>query len=478
MSAGSELVPDKEQTESKALTLSQNKAAERTNVQKHEFIQHGLQRQQASGHMPLPNQIVQETIITRARPPSQRMETESSQSRPQAIIDLTAEPSSMQHLPSDGHGQSHVAPSNGKHEILRVWKVSSNAHPGELTNLHTSNESRQCHSEQNLQQPPAQGLQSHPAIRTAPTNSTEPPEIPWTPSRVTKTWKKPKVPRTLQNLAAQTQPDMLGSEPGPEDLLTILLFRARQDKKARALAKAIQQAKEAELENMNHAYTLLKAQMQELSQREQAQQAELVKYQKALPGWKTKLRRLDEYVKGLTNDHNKLRDDASIIQDQQQNLKTGRDEIAASIKEARETFGRTSANTTKILIGAKQRINKLERRVEEQNTRHEENMNRLDAERAHKNKLEQDVSRIAASQQQIEGLLRTERQAMIEKLDELFSKPLATESTESVPSDFQKHTWDMLDRVLGLLTEIKAIDKANPEHLLRIDETITDFAGQ
>ena len=467
-------MPDKEHTESKALVLSQNKTMESTSVQGPDYRQGGLQKQQESGHISLPTRVVQETT-SRATPSSQGIGTDSSQRKPEAIIDLTAELPSMQHMTSDGHEQNHVAPSNRNHEVMRVWGGPYEIHQKEHFSSHTANDSRHFQPKLNLQQPSAHSLQSHPAIRTGPTNSVEPPEMPWTPSKVTKAKKRSRGSRMLQNLAAQAQPNTLGSEPSPEDLLTILLFRARQDKKARDLAKAVQQAKESELEDIVQAYTKLRAQMQELSQREKAQQAELVKYQKVLPGWKTKLRRLEDYMRGLTNDHNKLRDDGDIIQRQQESLKSDRAEIKASVKEARETFGRTSANTTKILIEAKQEIDKLEWRVEEQNTRHGENMDRLEVERARNNKLEQEISCIAVSQQQIEGLLRTQRQAIIDKLGELFSNPLAT---ESIPSDFQKHTWDMLDRVLGLLMEIKAMEKENPEHLLRINETITDFAGQ
>ena len=466
-------MPNKEQPESKAFVLSQNKTMLSTSVQGPDHRHSGLQ-QKANKHMPLPTGDVQEHI-NNATQSSQVMGTESDQQKLEATIDLTGELPEMQHMASGRHEQNHVASSNRDRDVLAVYGVQPQSHQEQHLSPHTTNDSRNSKPNLQMQQPSGHSLQSHPAVRTGPTNLLEAPEMPGTPSKVTKTRKKPKGSRMLQNPVVNPQTNPLGSEPSPEDLLTILLFRARQDKKARDLAKAIQQAKEAELEDMAQAYTILRAQMQELSQREKAQQAELLKYHRILPSWKTKIRRLEDYMKGLTNDHNQLRDDAIILEREQQSLKIDRAEVTASVKEAQEIFGQVSANTTRILTNTKRQIQKLDQCIEEQNIRHEENMNRLEGEQARNIKLEQDISGILMNQQQMEGLLHTQHEVVTEKMNEIFSKPL---TIESIPSDFQKHIWDMLDRVLGLLTEIKAMDKANPEYLLRIDETIADFAGQ
>ncbi|MCJ1435994.1 hypothetical protein MMC27_005372 [Xylographa pallens] len=293
--------------------------------------------------------------------------------------------------------------------------------------------------------------------------------------RVTKIRRKLRNSRPLHGLDSSAQRPVSETMPTEEDLLQILLYRNQQEKKARDTARAVQQARDAELQNIKQAYALLRSQMEEVSNRQKAQQTELAKYEKILPGWKIKVRKLEDYLKGLTNDHHKLRDDAQSIQRQQLLLWTDKTNILTRIEEARSAFGCHVPGAANIISEARHHIDFLKGQNDAQALRAQKDAELLEAEQERSQRLEQEISKISLNQQQMMELLHTQRLELMDKL----SETLTTSATVLVsePSNDQACTRDMLDQCIKMLQEIKTIEHVEPDDVERLDSSIQAIIG-
>ncbi|MCJ1392875.1 hypothetical protein MMC18_005747 [Xylographa bjoerkii] len=292
--------------------------------------------------------------------------------------------------------------------------------------------------------------------------------------KVVKHRRKPRNSRPLHDQDTPAKRPLSESMPTEEDLLQILLYRNQQEKKSRDVAKAVQQAREAELQNIKQAYELLRSQMEDVSKREKTQQAELAKYEKVLPGWKIKARKLEDYLKGLTNDHHTLRDDAQAIQRQQFLLQTDKANIVTDVKEACSAIGLHTTGSTKILSETRHHIDLLNQRHDAQALRAQEVAKLLEAEQERNQRLEQEVSKISLNQQRMTELLHTQRLELMEKLNEILTTSSAV--VVSKPSDDQACTRNMLDQCIKVLQEFKTTEHVEPDHVERLDASIKGYA--
>ena len=292
-------------------------------------------------------------------------------------------------------------------------------------------------------------------------------------SKVGKIRRKPKNSRSLYGPDTLAHRPLSETMPTAEDLLQILLYRNQQEKKARDTAKAVQQARDAELQNTKQAYALLRSKMEEVSKREKTQQTELTKYEKALPGWKVKARKLEDYLKGLSNDHHKLRDDAQSIQRQQLLLRTDKANIMKRIEEAHSAFGRHVPGAANIISEARHHIDFLNKQHDAQALRAEKDAELLGAEQERSQRLEQEISKISSNQKQMIELLHTQRLELMEKLRETLTTSSAVLVSE--PSNDPACTQDMLDQCIQMLQDIKTIKHVKPDDMERLDSSIQGY---
>lgn len=314
----------------------------------------------------------------------------------------------------------------------------------------------------------------HPAVRPSSPHTALIHEISHHQSKVTKTRRKPKPSKaSLSGPPIRANRTDDSPIPSKEDLLTVLLFRTQQEKRARDIEKAHQQAREAEHHRTEEAFALLRSQMEQVSQREKAKGAELARYAKALPGLKDKAKKLEDYLKGLTNDYHKLRDDSVMIHRQQESLQDDKTDIFTSIREAREAIARRPSVTTEVLADARHRLDILEQRNEAQASQAEKDAELLQAEQDRNQRLEQELSKVNTSQGQMVELLQSQRAELMEKLSETL---INSAPVNSLSNDDQRHMKDMLAHCFALLKEVKETQNPRPEDLEKLDESVKGYA--
>lgn len=358
-------------------------------------------------------------------------------------------------------------------DILSVWPGQAQAAPTQRREELLQNNSRYPQARSDSVEPPCSATRLHSATRPGPSRPVKPHAMSSTSSRVTKGRRKSKVRKGIHVLPKPVHSNDTDSVPTQEDLLTILLFKAQQEKRNRDAAKAMLQAKEAELERATQASEILRIQMEELVRRESAQREELGKYRQVLPALKGKAKKLDAFVTGLTKDYNMLRINAETIQKQQVHLCMNQSDVKKAITEAREGLRANKTDKAKILAEARHYIAKLEQQVQDQEHRNYDTLGRLEAEQERCHRLEIEISNVTTTQQEMMELLRSLRQAMTDKLDDILKQP---SPTIPLPDASSEHPNGLLDRCLEILEEIKAAQGARPDDLQELDDSLSDYA--
>ena len=294
------------------------------------------------------------------------------------------------------------------------------------------------------------------------------------PSNVSKSRRKPKAtggPKIARNL-----PQNLGISPNPsdEDLLSLLIFRYRREQQERDAERARRLAKDAELEDIKDVSNLLHRQLQTVQEREKVQQVELRKLHAIMPKWENRIQKLKDYVKGLTNDHNRLRDGAKHIDEQRRDVAADKSVIGAMLGDAHHAVELSRSQCQHILDKAKHQIVLLSRTIEDQEIRLQEDTELLQVERDRNQRLEDELSRITDSHRGLIKASDESRKALEAKLDEVLSQ----NNVSIVPSqsNSEVHCRDMLTQCIYLLQEVRNTDVVKPHDLRKLDQSIKSYA--
>ena len=323
-------------------------------------------------------------------------------------------------------------------------------------------------------QPTPLAMEVHPAVRQHRSVSPERRDQPQNPGKIRKSKNRR---RTKTTGIAETQ-GFPSAETGPsqEDLLHILIMRTQEESRARERAKAIQQAKDAELGDAKKACSQLKAQLHALQDREKEQASQLSKYQRVIPGWKAKLHKLQDYFKGLINDHNNLRNDATTIRKEYEGLYAYKSIIETSLKEAHEVLAQKPSDSKKTLTEARHKIEHMKQTIQSQRAELNDEANLLKFERDRNQQLENEMSKISTNQQQMLRMTLDYREIVTEKLDQLLKSSLAMPAMAKVVDEESIQT--MLDRCVASLKELQSPQTVKREDLQRLGESIRAYADR
>ncbi len=247
------------------------------------------------------------------------------------------------------------------------------------------------------------------------------------------------------------------NSPTEEDLLNVLLYKRKQAALEREKIEEIQQAKDAELQRSIEAANELYAQLQDVSQRCSDKEAELSKIKACKPGWENKLKKLSDYVKGLTNDHNKLRDDAKLIREQQTSVLQDKNDLFGTLREVYQVTLEGNARSNQAVIDSRHDLEMLEQQMQHLQIKLREEETLLVSERLRSNHLEEQISAFQTGRVDLQNLFAEHREAITQKicdsLNAVFEHIQVTSSRASKD--------DMRPILERCLTLIEALPKAD-----------------
>ena len=141
----------------------------------------------------------------------------------------------------------------------------------------------------------------------------------------------------------------------PEDMLKALTVYYRKQMQQRAKSRAKEKEKDNTITDFKNIIMLLDTQLQGSVEQVSKHKAELLKYRELVPRWQDKVKKLSNFVKGLNNDHARLRDDAQLILGEQQKIRSHKESMDKRLKESVQALEKERSHQHNRLLKAHHR---------------------------------------------------------------------------------------------------------------------------
>ena len=257
--------------------------------------------------------------------------------------------------------------------------------------------------------------------------------------------------------------------PDQVEILQILAFRAKKERDAhRATTRDLAEHKK-QLKQIGSEYADMETQLNQGLERERAQKSELERFKNLLSGLKGKAKKLDDYIKGLSNDHNKLRDDAISLRQHSESLQEDRRVIQTALADIGSALQHVTTIDKGALTEARLQVDNLQKVINQQHSQLMDKSSLLDTERKRLRTLEGELARIATSQERMAETVRVDQKELLKGLQVTLeqSQKLAqgkADKTAIPPA--------ALKRCVELLEQIHKKKIVEPEELHQFSESI------
>ena len=257
-----------------------------------------------------------------------------------------------------------------------------------------------------------------------------------------------------------------------EDLLQILLARYSQDKQEKEQVRIKHATDVRELEEICHS---LWDRLEESKRRVFDQESELSKHRTRQPKFANQIKKLQDYVKGLTNDQHGLRDRFMSMQRMHSAAHESKQQIDVSLQESRSTASDIDKKVANALKDAGHEMENLARVVQDQKAQLQKDAELLQHERERSQRLELEVSKINTSQQNSMHIFAQHANCVVQKMNNMLEKP------EELQSVRRQESLDMvsatLGQCLGSLDKLHEGQEVKMKHLSGLDGSMRDLAN-
>ena len=261
-----------------------------------------------------------------------------------------------------------------------------------------------------------------------------------------------------------------------DDLLRLLMYRRKQGQQELENSKVSQHQKEAEIQLLRDMSDSLSGQLQEVIERENQKAAELSKLKADKPVLEEKIKNLSKYARGLTNDNERLREDAEDLQKQHKDVCDARKELHITLEEVQNSAEQERIRSQRFEDDARHKIETLAQTVEHQSSQLRSDGTLLVAEQERNSRLEDQISRITASHGQLVELFTGHRDAIAGKIDDLLHQTQPTVPPNQASSfEFHDSIRPVLEQCVELLQKLHKADTVKPEDLRKINDTMDIF---
>ena len=261
-----------------------------------------------------------------------------------------------------------------------------------------------------------------------------------------------------------------------DDLLKLLMYRRWQGQQELEDSKATQHQKEAEIQTLSDMNDDLAGQLREAVLRDNQTTADLSKFKTNKSTLESKVKRLSAFVTGLTNDNKRLREDVEDSHKHQQDFSVANKELRIRLEEAQKLVEQERIKFQQVDSDARHKIETLAQTIEHQTTQLRNDEKLVMDERDRSNRLNDQISRITASHEQLLEVLAGSRDSITCKIDNLLDQAQSTVPPNTTPkSDSDDAIRPMLEQCVQHLQTLLKADTAKPEDLQKLNRTIDSF---
>ena len=261
-----------------------------------------------------------------------------------------------------------------------------------------------------------------------------------------------------------------------DDLFRLLMYRRSQGQQELEYFKNTQSQKEDEILRLRETSNNLTNELQEVLQRETQNAAELSRLKAKKPIWESKIKRLSDYVKGLTNDHKRLREDTDNLQKQRTDVFVAGQDLHDTLEAAQKSVEQERIRSQRLQEDAHHKIETLAQTVQNQCTQLQSNEYLLTAERERSTRLEDQISEISASHEELLQLFTGHRDTVTDKIDSLLQQAKSiVMPNQNAETQHQDTLRPMLEQCISMLQKLHEVDIVKPEDFKKLGDTMDSF---
>ena len=261
-----------------------------------------------------------------------------------------------------------------------------------------------------------------------------------------------------------------------DDLLRLLMYRRRQGQQELEYFKTTQNQKEAEILRLREIINNISNELQEVSRRETHTSAELSRIKANNATWKSKIKRLSDYVNGLTNDHQRLREDADKLQQHCADLFVAGKELHDTFEGAQRSVEQERIRSQSFKDDARHSIERLGQIIQDQRTQLQANEVLLTGEKERSCRLEDQISGINASHEQLLQVFTGHRDTITGKIDNLLHQAKSIVLPNKAPEPHSQNLMmPMLEQCISMLHKLHEADTVKPEDLGKLNDAMDSF---
>ncbi|KAL8993666.1 MAG: hypothetical protein Q9169_006177 [Polycauliona sp. 2 TL-2023] len=278
-----------------------------------------------------------------------------------------------------------------------------------------------------------------------------------------------------RSLAPSESLQVRASDPAiddPDVLLKALTVHYHRQKQQRDELRTKEKEKDDEIADFKNIVLVLDSQLQESNKQISSQEAKLLKYRQLIPGWQDKVKKLSNFVKGLNNDHARLRDDARCMHDEQQKIKVYKETITKTLAETSGALEIERLYQQKRLVKAHHRTEIAEQTLDSRNLDLQSKNISLRAEQERSTNLQKSLDKFASNRAGIVTQLANQESVITSKvagLYETIADALREASTREHEDPIPK-----LDMCISLLKKPPAVDPVSVEDVKKLDISIKE----
>lgn len=249
---------------------------------------------------------------------------------------------------------------------------------------------------------------------------------PSTPLALTKPRDAGKVQKASQRCRNTISPRRImwmaidGSQtPDPKKALRYLSQVYKDQEQMQIEVQTWQAARDIEIQDLETISQALHGQLQQSEQQVIALTRELAQHHERVPKWQDRIKRLGDFVKGLSHDHTRLRDDAKAMNEELKQLHTFKETVKREVQAATIGLQDERAQHQSRLSKARHLAESLQQALNARSLEMKNEKDRLVSEQGRHERLEQSLANSAAQHQELIVKLGHQEDNMVSRFDSL-----------------------------------------------------------
>ncbi|KAF6222511.1 hypothetical protein HO173_003204 [Letharia columbiana] len=260
------------------------------------------------------------------------------------------------------------------------------------------------------------------------------------------------------------------------DIIKLLMYHRWQGQQELEYFRTTEHQMEAEIQQLRDMINYLSGQLHEVVQRETWKTAKFLRLKANKPIWESKIKQLNDYVKGVTNDHKRLGEDADDLHKKHEDVFLARNELHYTLEDSQKSAEQERIRSQQLGDEARHRIENLAQTVQHQSTQLRGDESLLMAERERSNRLEDQISRITASHGRLLEIFTSHRDTITSKIDDLLHQAQSiVPPNKNSESESHGQVGPMLEQCFTILQKLHNADTVKPEDLRKLNDNMDSF---